>query len=113
MSHKGQPTVILAKTVKGYGLGKGGEGQMVAHQQKKLSDEDLRAFRDRFNIPVSDEELRQPAVPPVRRRTSEEARYLQAKRAALGGYLPGRRRSAPPLEVPALRGVRGAPRGNR
>src|SRR5436190_2168824 len=57
MSHKGQPTVILAKTVKGFGLGKGGEGQMVAHQQKKLSTEDLRAFRDRFNIPVSDEDL--------------------------------------------------------
>src|SRR5262249_60878004 len=55
MTHKGQPTVILAKTVKGYGLGKGGEGQMVAHQQKKLSEEDLRVFRDRFNIPVSDE----------------------------------------------------------
>ena len=57
MSHKGQPTVILAKTVKGFGLGKGGEGQMVAHQQKKLSEEDLRAFRDRFNIPVSDEDI--------------------------------------------------------
>ena len=67
VGHKGQPTVILAKTVKGFGLGKGGEGQMVAHQQKKLSEDDLRAFRDRFHIPVSDEEIaklpfRQPAA---------------------------------------------------
>ncbi|NDF87294.1 MAG: pyruvate dehydrogenase (acetyl-transferring), homodimeric type, partial [Gammaproteobacteria bacterium] len=57
MQHKGQPTVILAKTVKGFGMGKAGEGQMVTHQQKKLSDDDLRHFRDRFNIPVSDEEI--------------------------------------------------------
>src|SRR5215469_1821545 len=101
MSHKGQPTVILAKTVKGYGLGKGGEGQMVAHQQKKLSEEDLRAFRDRFNIPVSDEEL---AHLPFRQfeEGSEEARYLHARRSALGGYLPIRRHSAAPLTVPPL-----------
>jgi pyruvate dehydrogenase E1 component len=101
VSHKGQPTVILAKTVKGYGLGKGGEGQMVAHQQKKLSEDDLRAFRDRFNIAVSDQEL---ASLPFRQfeAASEEARYLQARRAALGGYLPIRRRGAPPLEVPPL-----------
>jgi len=101
MSHTGQPTVILAKTVKGYGLGKGGEGQMVAHQQKKLSEEDLRAFRDRFNIPVSDEELAQL---PFRQfdAASEEARYLHAKREPLGGYLPVRRHNAPPLQVPPL-----------
>jgi len=101
MSHKGQPTVILAKTVKGYGLGKGGEGQMVAHQQKKLSEEDLRAFRDRFNIPVSDEELAQL---PFRQfdPASEEARYLHAKREAFGGYLPIRRHNAPSLQVPPL-----------
>ncbi|HEY2035437.1 MAG TPA: pyruvate dehydrogenase (acetyl-transferring), homodimeric type [Steroidobacteraceae bacterium] len=101
MSHKGQPTVILAKTVKGFGLGKGGEGQMVAHQQKKLSEDDLRAFRDRFHIPVSDEEIaklpfRQPAA------DSEEGRYLHERRKVLGGYLPARRKQAPPLAVPAL-----------
>jgi pyruvate dehydrogenase E1 component len=101
MSHKGQPTVILAKTVKGYGLGRGGEGQMVAHQAKKLSEEDLRAFRDRFNIPVSDEEL---SHLPFRafEEGSEEARYLHARRTALGGFLPIRRRSAAPLTVPPL-----------
>src|SRR5438874_3554675 len=101
MSHKGQPTVILAKTVKGFGLGKGGEGQMIAHQQKKLSTEDLRAFRDRFNIPVSDEDL---ASLPFRKpdAASEEARYLHERRAALGGYLPSRRRSAPALLIPPL-----------
>jgi pyruvate dehydrogenase E1 component len=101
MSHKGQPTVILAKTVKGFGLGKGGEGQMVAHQQKKLSEDDLRAFRDRFHIPVSDEEIaklpfRQPAA------DSEEGRYLHERRKSLGGYLPARRKQAPALTVPPL-----------
>jgi pyruvate dehydrogenase E1 component len=101
MEHKGQPTVILVKTVKGYGLGKGGEGQMVAHQQKKLSDEDLRAFRDRFNIPVSDEDIKQlPFKKPDE--NSEETRYLKDKRAALGGYLPQRRRTAPVLDIPPL-----------
>ncbi len=101
MSHKGQPTVILAKTVKGFGLGKGGEGQMVAHQQKKLSEEDLRAFRDRFHIPISDEEIaRLPFRKPPE--DSEEARYLAERRRSLGGYLPARRRQAPPLPVPPL-----------
>ncbi len=100
-THKGQPTVILAKTVKGYGLGKGGEGQMVAHQQKKLSDEDLKTFRDRFNIPVPDAEVgKLQFVVPAEK--SDEARYLHEKRSALGGYLPQRRRTAPPLPIPAL-----------
>src|SRR5215831_15899975 len=101
VSHKGQPTVILAKTVKGFGLGKGGEGQMIAHQQKKLSEEDLRIFRDRFNIPVADADL---AGLPFRRpeEGAEEARYLHERRTALGGYLPSRRRTAPPLVTPAL-----------
>ena len=99
--HKGQPTVILAKTVKGFGLGKGGEGQMIAHQQKKLSEEDLRAFRDRFNIPVSDEDIaRLPFCKPAE--DSEEMRYLRERRAALGGYLPQRRRSGTPLAIPPL-----------
>ncbi len=101
MAHKGQPTVILAKTVKGFGLGKGGEGQMVAHQQKKLSEEDLRAFRDRFHIPISDEEIaRLPFRKPPE--DSEEARYLRERRTQLGGCLPARRREAPPLAVPPL-----------
>ncbi|HTT03327.1 MAG TPA: pyruvate dehydrogenase (acetyl-transferring), homodimeric type [Steroidobacteraceae bacterium] len=100
-NHKGQPTVILAKTVKGFGLGKGGEGQMVAHQQKKLDVDALRAFRDRFHIPVSDDEItslpfRKPAE------GSEEIRYLHERRAALGGYLPVRVTSAPPLTIPPL-----------
>jgi pyruvate dehydrogenase E1 component len=101
VAHKGQPTVILAKTVKGFGLGKGGEGQMVAHQQKKLSEEDLRAFRDRFNIPVADQDV---AGLPFKKpdEGSEEARYLREKRVMLGGSLPARRKEAPPLAVPAL-----------
>jgi len=101
MTHKGQPTVILAKTVKGFGLGKGGEGQMVAHQQKKLSEEDLRAFRDRFNIPVADEDVARLAFKKLDE-NSEEARYLREKRASFGGFLPTRRKEAPPLAVPPL-----------
>ncbi|MEN9526164.1 MAG: hypothetical protein RLY56_115 [Pseudomonadota bacterium] len=100
-AHRGQPTVILAKTVKGFGMGKSGEGQMVAHQQKKLSDEDLRGFRDRFNIPVSDEEVsRLPFRKPDE--DGEELRYLRSKRKSLGGYLPARRRTGGPLPVPSL-----------
>ncbi|MGO9804870.1 MAG: pyruvate dehydrogenase (acetyl-transferring), homodimeric type [Steroidobacteraceae bacterium] len=97
----GHPTVILAKTVKGYGLGQAAEGQMVAHQQKKLSEEDLRIFRDRFNIPVTDEQIANPAFRKPDE-GSEEARYLQERRSALGGYLPQRRRTAPALTVPPL-----------
>jgi len=99
--HKGQPTVILAKTVKGFGLGKGGEGQMIAHQQKKLDVDTLRAFRDRFNIPVSDEEI---TSVPFRKlpEDSQESRYLHERRRALGGYLPVRSTLAPPLALPAL-----------
>src|SRR5690606_27657250 len=88
--HKGQPTVILAKTVKGFGLGKAGEGQMVTHQAKKLDLEALRAFRDRFHIPVSDEEL--DSVPYKRPpENSPEMIYLRERRAALGGFLPQRK----------------------
>ncbi|NBU25875.1 MAG: pyruvate dehydrogenase (acetyl-transferring), homodimeric type, partial [Gammaproteobacteria bacterium] len=100
-AHRGQPTVILAKTVKGFGMGKAGEGQMVTHQQKKLSDDDLRAFRDRFNIPVSDEEIaRLPFCKPAE--DGPELDYLRSRRKALGGFLPARRREAPPLAVPPL-----------
>jgi pyruvate dehydrogenase E1 component len=101
VAHEGAPTVILAKTVKGFGMGKAGEGLMSTHQQKKLSDDALKEVRDRFNIPISDEEIagltfRKPAE------DSEEMRYLQARRSALGGYLPARSAAAAPLVVPPL-----------
>jgi pyruvate dehydrogenase E1 component len=101
MQTRDRPTVILCKTVKGFGLGKAAEGQMVAHQQKKLDEESLRELRDRFNIPVSDEDI---ANVPFRRPAadSEEMKYLQARRSALGGYLPARRSVAPSLTVPGL-----------
>jgi len=101
MEHKGQPTVILAKTIKGYGMGRAGEGLNITHQQKKLDDEALKEFRDRFNIPVSDDDIAH--VPYYRPADdSEEIKYLQGRRKALGGYLPQRRTSAPALAVPAL-----------
>ena len=101
VAHQGAPTVILAKTVKGYGLGKGAEGINAAHQQKKLNEDSLKDFRDRFNISITDQEIeglsfRKP--PP----DSEEIRYLQERRRALGGYLPARTDEAPPLIVPPL-----------
>jgi pyruvate dehydrogenase E1 component len=101
MQASGRPTVILAKTVKGFGLGKAAEGQMVAHQQKKLDDESLRQLRDRFNIPVSDEDI---AKVPFRKppADSEEMRYLLERRAELGGFLPQRSAGVTKLEVPEL-----------
>ena len=106
MAHKGAPTVILAKTVKGFGLGKAAEGLNSAHQQKKLGDDDLKEVRDRFNIQISDEEIqgltfRKPAP------DSEEMKYLQGRRAALGGYLPARSAAAPALNVPPLEAFSG------
>ncbi|WPH17822.1 pyruvate dehydrogenase (acetyl-transferring), homodimeric type [Variovorax paradoxus] len=99
--HKGQPTLILPKTVKGYGMGESGEGQMIAHQAKKMTQDALRGFRDRFQIPVSDEEL--PDVPFIRlAEDSPEMKYLRERRAALGGYLPQRRRKSTALEIPPL-----------
>jgi pyruvate dehydrogenase E1 component len=105
VNHRGQPTVILAKTVKGFGLGKSAEGQMVAHQQKKLDDEALKELRDRFNIPVSDADI---AGLPFRKPAddSAEMRYLQGRRKVLGGYLPVRKPSAPRLVVPPLEAFR-------
>jgi len=101
MEHKGQPTVILAKTIKGYGMGRAGEGLNITHQQKKLDDEALKEFRDRFNIPVSDADI--ASVPYYRpAEDSEEIKYLRGRRKALGGYLPQRRTAAPPLAVPGL-----------
>ena len=92
-SHKDQPTVLLIKTVKGYGMGKAGEGKNTAHQTKKLSDEDLRYMRDRFNLPIPDSELEKiPFYKPAD--DTPEMRYLHERRKALGGYLPKRRAKA-------------------
>ena len=103
VSHRDQPTVILAKTVKGYGMGESGEGQMIAHQAKKMTVDALRQFRDRFDIPVPDEEL--AALPFLSLpKESPEFAYLQERRAALGGYLPQRRRKSSPLPAPPLAG---------
>ncbi|HYQ99640.1 MAG TPA: pyruvate dehydrogenase (acetyl-transferring), homodimeric type, partial [Casimicrobiaceae bacterium] len=101
VNHKGQPTVILAKTIKGYGMGESGEAQNITHQQKKLSDESIRRFRDRFHIPVPDDKLDE--VPYVTfPEGSPELEYMRARRMELGGYLPARRRQAAPLAVPEL-----------
>ena len=99
--HRGQPCVILAKTVKGYGMGEAGEGQNITHQQKKMGEEALRAFRDRFRIPIGDDEI---AAAPFYRPSedSPEIRYLHERRRALGGPLPQRRRRTAALEAPAL-----------
>ncbi len=101
VKHKGQPTVILAKTVKGYGMGVAGEGQNITHQQKKMGEDALRAFRDRFNIPLSDEKIAEaPFYKPAE--DSPEMQYLKERRKALGGYVPSRRSKAEPVEVPEL-----------
>jgi len=101
MEHEGQPTVILAKTIKGYGMGRAGEGQNITHQQKKMNEEALIAFRDRFGVPLTDEQARGAVFyrPPD---SSPEMRYLREHRGALGGSLPARRPVAAPLEVPPL-----------
>ena len=101
-AHKGQPTVILAKTVKGYGMGKAGESINITHQQKKLDDAAVKAFRDRFNIPVSDEQL--PEVPFYHPGPdAPEVQYLKARREALGGSLPQRRvKASESLPAPSL-----------
>ncbi len=99
--HSGQPTVILAKTIKGYGMGTSGEGHMVTHQAKKMTEAALLAFRDRFELPLTDEQVRAAEFykPPD---DAPEMKYLRECRAALGGSLPARRRRAEPLPVPPL-----------
>src|SRR5579864_2022812 len=101
VAHRGAPTVILAKTIKGYGMGVSGEGQMVTHQAKKMTEEALLAFRDRFELPLTDEQVRAAEYykPPP---DSPEMEYLRSRRAALGGSLPVRRRRAESLPVPEL-----------
>jgi pyruvate dehydrogenase E1 component len=99
--HTGQPTVILAKTVKGFGLGEAGEGQNIAHQQKKMDIDALRAFRDRFNIPIEDKDLDDvPFYRPPGDSTILE--YLHDRRKMLGGYLPSRQPKGPEIAVPPL-----------
>ncbi len=101
VNHKGQPTVILAKTVKGYGMGESGEGQMISHQAKKMTQDSLKQFRDRFQIPVPDDKLAE--LPFLKLpEGSPEAKYLKERRAALGGYLPQRRQKSASLDVPPL-----------
>ncbi len=102
VNHTGQPTVLLIKTVKGFGMGKSGEGKNTAHQTKKLTDEDIKIFRDRFNIPVADEDIAKlPFIKPADH--TPEMTYLQERRKALGGYLPKRRPKAEEsFKVPEL-----------
>ncbi|HEU4664984.1 MAG TPA: pyruvate dehydrogenase (acetyl-transferring), homodimeric type, partial [Dokdonella sp.] len=98
---KGMPTVILAKTVKGYGMGRAGESQNPTHQQKKLDDDAVRAFRDRFNIPVPDDKVDEvPYYHPGK--DSPEVQYMLERRKALGGFLPQRRTKSTSIAVPDL-----------
>ncbi|MHB8424734.1 MAG: pyruvate dehydrogenase (acetyl-transferring), homodimeric type [Gammaproteobacteria bacterium] len=101
VEHRGQPTVILAKTIKGFGLGRAAQGQNIAHNVKKLNEDSMKELRDNFNLPISDEEItaRPFKRPPA---DSPEMKYLQARRQALGGYLPQRRRDAAAHEVPGV-----------
>src|SRR3954453_17997726 len=96
---KGQPTVILARTIKGYGMGEAGEGKNVTQQQKKMNEADLRSFRTRFGIPISDEQIAEtPFYRPAE--DSPEMEYLRERRKALGGYMPSRSVQVPPFDVP-------------
>ncbi len=98
--HKGQPTVILAKTIKGYGLGEAGEGRNIAHNQKKLENEQLAEFRTRFGIPIADDEVADaPFYRPAE--DSAEMKYIKERRQSLGGPLPSRPTAVPTIDVPA------------
>jgi pyruvate dehydrogenase E1 component len=99
VEHQGAPTVILARTIKGYGLGEAGEGKNITHQQKKMNDEDLRSFRTRFGIPISDEKI---AEAPFYRPPDDapEMQYLRERRKALGGAVPSRSVRVEPLTAP-------------
>jgi pyruvate dehydrogenase E1 component len=101
VEHKGQPTVILAWTIKGYGLGESGEGKNITHQQKKLNELELRAFRNKFGIPISDKDVaKAPFYRPAE--DSEDMQYLKARREELGGSIPERRDNAPTLQTPGI-----------
>ncbi len=99
VEHKGSPTVILAKTIKGYGLGESGEGKNITHQQKKLNEEELKEFRTRFGIPISDDEVASaPFYKPSE--DSAEIKYIRERRESLGGYVPSRKVTARPIKTP-------------
>ena len=99
VEHKGSPTVVLAKTIKGYGLGESGEGRNITHQQKKLNEEEMKEFRSRFGIPISDEEI--PGAPFYRpAEDSPEMKYLKERREELGGFLPLRNTNIRPIKTP-------------
>ncbi len=101
VNHKGAPTLILAKTIKGFGMGQSGEAMNISHQQKKLDIESIARFRDRFGLPVPDDKLAE--LPYLKfPEDSAEYKYMRERRMALGGFLPSRRRKAEPLPVPAL-----------
>ena len=101
IAHTGQPTVILCKTVKGYGMGEAGEGKNITHQQKKMGEDALKQFRDRFDIPISDAEIADaPFYKPSE--DTAEMRYLRERNAAMGGFIPQRRTTSTPLEIPDL-----------
>ena len=99
IAQKSAPTVILAKTIKGYGMGEAGEGKNITHQQKKLNEDEIRLFRTRFGIPISDDEVAETPFyrPPD---DSPEIQYIRQRRESLGGYVPQRRVMAPPLAMP-------------
>ena len=111
VEHEGAPTVILAKTIKGYGLGEAGEGRNITHQQKKLNEDELREFRARFGIPISDEDLAETPfyLPPE---DSPEMEYLRERRKELGGFVPERKLAAKPLKAPGLEEFREALEGS-
>ena len=99
IAHQSAPTVILAKTIKGYGMGEAGEGKNITHQQKKLNEDEIRLFRTRFGIPISDDEVVETPFyrPPD---DSPEMQYIRQRRESLGGYVPQRQVMAPPLVMP-------------
>ena len=100
-SHKGQPSVVLAKTVKGYGMGDAGEGQNITHQQKSMDISSLKAFRDRFDLPISDEDVEKLSFyKPAS--DSPEIKYMMERREALGGFVPQRKRKGNALKTPPL-----------
>ena len=99
VEHTGSPTVILAKTIKGYGLGESGEGKNITHQQKKLNEDELAEFRTRFGIPISDEEVAQaPFYKPAD--DTHEMKYIQERRKILGGFVPSRKTNLRPIKTP-------------
>ncbi|MFO7933968.1 MAG: pyruvate dehydrogenase (acetyl-transferring), homodimeric type [Bacteroidales bacterium] len=99
VNHKGSPTVILAQTIKGYGLGEAGEGRNITHQQKKLNEEELKHFRKRFDVPITDEDVEKaPFFRPEE--DSDEIRYLKERREKLGGFIPERNSEQPEFQMP-------------